>query len=328
MVSRDPRSRRVALGRGAEFDLIRKLLADEGALPEEVLVGPGDDAAVLVGGWVLSTDLSVEDVHFRRSWISDVEIGYRAGAAALSDLAAMAARPVGVLVSLAIPPGGGADAEAVYAGIRQATRDAGAVVLGGDLSRSPGPLMVDVVVVGRAVDAASRAGAEVGDDIWVTGTLGASAAAVRLWASGMEPGGDLRRAFTHPVPRVTEALRLAERGIVHALVDVSDGLAGDAGHLAAASGVKVVLRTDRIPVAAAARSALGDDALDAALYGGEDYELCFAAPAGAVRGDDLSIPLTCVGHVEEGAGVWLDEGGDAPRLLERGGYSHVEGDGA
>ncbi|MCG6957884.1 MAG: thiamine-phosphate kinase, partial [Gemmatimonadetes bacterium] len=210
----------MALGRGAEFDLIRRLLAGEGELPSDVVVGPGDDAAVLTGGWVLSTDLSVEDVHFRRSWISDFEIGYRAGAAALSDLAAMAARPVGVLVSLAIPPEGGADAEAVHAGIRKAATDAGAVVLGGDVSRSPGPLIVDVVVVGRTSDAASRAGAEVGDDVWVTGALGASAAAVRLWTSGAEPGEALRQAFSHPVPRVLEAIQLVERGVVHALIDL------------------------------------------------------------------------------------------------------------
>ncbi|MCG6956081.1 MAG: thiamine-phosphate kinase, partial [Gemmatimonadetes bacterium] len=120
-------------------------------------------------------------------------------------------------------------------------------------------------------------------------------------------------------------IQLVERGVVHALIDLSDGLAGDAGHLAAASGVKIVLEAGRIPVAEAARAALGDNALDAALHGGEDYELCFAAPAGAVRGDELSIPLTCVGHAEAGTGVWLDEGGGAPRLLERGGYSHLVG---
>jgi len=318
--------RRVALGSGAEFDLIRRLLAGEGELPAEVLVGPGDDATVLEGGWVLSTDLSVEDVHFRRDWITDVEIGHRAAAAALSDLAAMAARPVGVLVSLAIPPEGGADAQAVHAGILEVARDVGAVVLGGDLSRSPGPLVVDVVVVGRVGEAALRAGAAAGDEVWVTGTLGASAAAVRLWASGRQPGPELRRAFAHPVPRIREAQDLVERGVVRALVDLSDGLAGDAGHLAAASGVKVVLEAARIPVAEAARSTLGDAALEAALHGGEDYELCFAAPAGGVKGDELSIPLTRVGRVEAGAGVWLKQKDDEARPLTRGGYSHVQGD--
>src|SRR5687767_5371537 len=93
--------RRIRLGPGAEFDMIRRFLHGDGSLPPEVLVGPGDDAALLEGGWVLTVDVSVEDVHFRRAWLSDREIGYRAAAGALSDLAAMAAKPVGLLVSLA-----------------------------------------------------------------------------------------------------------------------------------------------------------------------------------------------------------------------------------
>jgi len=316
--------RRVALGPGAEFDLIRRFLAGEGKLPEGVLVGPGDDATVLEGGWVLSTDLSVEDVHFRRAWLSDTEIGYRAAAAALSDLAAMAARPLGVLVSLALPPEGGADPEAVHAGIREAAAAAGAVVLGGDVSRSPGPLVVDVVVVGRTQAPALRAGAEPGDEVWVTGSLGAAAAAVRLWTAGKDPAAELRRAFARPTPRIAEALRLAELGVLHALVDLSDGLAGDAGHLAAAGGVEIVLEASRVPVSGAAGEALGEEgALEAALHGGEDYELCLVAPAGSLRGDELGVPLTRVGRVEPGDGVWLDGGDGVPRRLARGGYSHV-----
>ncbi len=321
---------RLALGPGAEFDLIRSFLSDAGALPPGVLVGPGDDAAVLDGGpdgaWVVSTDLSVEDVHFRRAWLSDAEIGYRAAAAALSDLAAMAARPVGMLVSMAFPPQGGADPEAVHAGLREAATAVGAVVIGGDVSRSPGPLVVDVVVVGRTPAPVLRAGARPGDEVWVTGTLGASAAAVRLWEGGEEPGPELRAAFAHPVPRVAEALRLARADSLHALVDISDGLAGDAGHLAAAEDVRIVLEADGISVAPAARAALGGDAaLDVALHGGEDYELCLVAPSGAIRGDALGIPLTRVGRVEVGDGVWLDAGDGTPlRRLQRGGYSHVE----
>ena len=114
----DQGKERVRLGPGAEFDLIRRFLESEGELPPQVRVGPGDDAAVIEGGWVISTDLSVEDVHFRRAWLSDEEIGYRAGAAAISDLAAMAATPVALLVSLAVPRGGAVDPEAVHSGVR------------------------------------------------------------------------------------------------------------------------------------------------------------------------------------------------------------------
>lgn len=139
--------RRIELGPGAEFDMIRRFMASDAPLPPEVRVGPGDDAAVLQGGWVVSSDVSIEDVHFRRAWLSDEEIGYRAASAALSDLAAMAATPVALLVSMAAP-GSNVDVDAVQAGVRDAAASLGASVIGGDLARSPGPLMIDVVVLG------------------------------------------------------------------------------------------------------------------------------------------------------------------------------------
>ncbi|HLL81306.1 MAG TPA: AIR synthase related protein, partial [Longimicrobium sp.] len=129
------------LGPGAEFDLIRRFLAPAQAGRQDVRVGPGDDGAVVAGeGIVLSSDLSVEEVHFRRDWLGPEGIGYRAAAAALSDLAAMAARPIGVLGSLAVPARDAGDyAVAVMEGVRRAAESVGAVLLGGDLTRSPGP---------------------------------------------------------------------------------------------------------------------------------------------------------------------------------------------
>jgi thiamine-monophosphate kinase len=319
-----PSSRTVALGPGGEFDLIRRFIEDAGELPAQVHVGPGDDAAVLAGGTVISTDLSVEDVHFRRAWITDEEIGYRAAAAALSDLAAMAAGPVGVLVSVAAPRGGAVDVAAVQRGVRAAADDVGAAVIGGDLSRSSGPLMIDVTVVGCTTWPVLRSGAEAGDEVWVTGSLGAAAAAVRAWESGDSPSQDQKAAFARPTPRVAEARCLAEREAVKALIDISDGLAGDAGHIAAASGVRLVLVADWVPVSPAAR---GDAGLTLALHGGEDYELCFVAPPGVMDAayfeDRFGVQVTQVGRVEEGDGVWLEEDG-ALRRLERGGYDHLE----
>ena len=197
---------------------------------------------MLEGEWVISTDLSVEDVHFRRGWLTDEEIGYRAASAALSDLAAMAARPVGVLVSMAAPRGAAVDVAAAQAGVRAAAEAVGARVIGGDLSRSPGPLFIDVVVLGRQRRPVSRAGARAGDELWVSGTLGAGAAALTVWEDGGVPPEPLRRRFVRPEPRVALALALAEAGIPVAMMDVSDGLAGDAGHLAAASGVRIIWR--------------------------------------------------------------------------------------
>ncbi|HSG08212.1 MAG TPA: thiamine-phosphate kinase [Longimicrobiales bacterium] len=320
-------ARTVALGPGGEFDLIRRFLLGAGDDSPEVVVGSGDDAAVLHGGWVVSTDLSVEDVHFRRAWLRDEEVGFRAAAAALSDLAAMAATPVGVLVSMAFPEGGRWDLERVQAGVREAAAEVGTSVIGGDLSRSPGPLVLDVTVVGHAPSPALRVGAAAGDEVWVTGSLGASAAAVKAWEAGQEPAPALRAAFARPTPRIAAAAILARHGALHALVDLSDGLAGDAGHLAAAGASSVVLELGRIPVAPAARAALGDrDAMDAALHGGEDYELCFAAPPGAVTtavAEAVGLTLTRVGHVEEGDGVWLEDATGGRVRPDRGGFDHT-----
>ena len=318
--------RTIRLGPGAEFDRIRAAIARGGELPPAVRVGPGDDAAVIEGGWVLSSDLCVEDVHFRRNWLSDPEIGYRATAAAFSDLAAMAATPLGALVSIAVPESG-VDLDELQVGVSEAAQACGGVILGGDLSRSPGPLMLDIVVVGRTSWPVLRNGAEVGGDIWVTGRLGASAAAVHAWQQGGEPSPEARAAFARPAPRIVEACCLVEQECVDALMDLSDGLAGDVGHMAAASGVKVVLDAGAIPIADAALVALGGEgALEAALHGGEDYELLFVTGPGAVDvayfENRFGLDLTCVGHVLEGEGVWLDRGDGAPQPIERAGFDH------
>ena len=324
--------KRSALGPGGEFDLIRRFIAANGEMEGragegDVAVGPGDDAAVLRDGWVVTTDLSVEDVHFRRAWMGDQEVGYRAAVVALSDLAAMAATPVAVLVSLAASPGPDVDLEAVNRGVVEAAREAGAEVVGGDLTRSPGPLFIDVAALGRTAWPVQRDGAEPGDHVWVTGTLGASAAAVRLWEAGDEPPEALRAAWVRPPSRVEAARCLVEQEVVDALIDLSDGLAGDAAHVAAASGVRIVLEAGAIPVDRAVVERFGEEeALALALHGGEDYELCFVTDPGIVDPEYFQrrygLRLTRVGHVTEGVGVWLqDEDGEA-RRLERGGFDH------
>ena len=324
--------KRSALGAGGEFDLIRRFIVADGdaaggAGEGDVPVGPGDDAAVLRDGWVVTTDLSVEDVHFRRAWMDDREVGYRAAVAALSDLAAMAATPVAVLVSLAAPPDGDVDLEAVNRGVVEAAREVGAEVVGGDLTRSPGPLFIDVAALGRTAWPVQRDGAEPGDHVWVTGTLGASAAAVRLWEAGEEPPETLRSAWVRPPSRVEAARCLVEQEVVDALIDLSDGLVGDAGHVAAASGVRIVLEADAIPVDPAVVDRFGaEEARALALHGGEDYELCFVTDPGIVDPDYFQrrygLRLTRVGHVTEGVGVWLQDDDGEARRLERGGFDH------
>ena len=336
--ARDRRRRRIELGEGAEFDLIRSFLNDASEPGPGVRVGPGDDALVLDDGTVISTDVSVEDVHFRRAWLDPREIGYRATAAGLSDLAAMAAEPVGALVSLALSA---QDAKGlgprVMAGVREALDGVGGALLGGDLSASPGPLVLDVVSIGRVEHPVLRDGARPGDEVWVTGRLGGAAAAARLWREGETPGPALREAFARPGPRVREALWLAREATVRALVDVSDGLAGDAGHLSAAGRVAVVLEAERIPVHPGLGSTVDEEGiggvppLELALRGGEDYELLLAAEPGGVEplAEEFSVrfglALTRVGRVEEGEGVHLlRPGTSTPIRLEAGGFSPFE----
>jgi len=323
-----------ALGPGGEFDRIRNILRDLPPQPGS-RVGPGDDAAVLSDGVVLSTDLTVEGVHFRLDWISPEEAGGRAVVAALSDLAAMAAEPIGVLVSLAVPEAGPGP-EPFMAGVRERIDEMGIPLLGGDLTRSPGPVILDAVVVGRVESPLLRAGARPGDALWVTGTLGGAAAAVAAWTSDGVPHPEFRERFARPRARIPEARWLRERCALSAGLDLSDGLAGDAAHLAAASGVGVLLRGGTLPVHPRFREGKADGdgsgALECALHGGEDYELLLAAPQGEMepwveefrRSFDLS--LTRVGEVMAGEGVWILHGdNEEPMRVERGGWDHFRG---
>jgi thiamine-monophosphate kinase len=324
------------LATGPEFDLIRRFLPKHTPVRPDVRMGPGDDCAVIVGdGIALSADMSVEGVHFRRDWLSFREIGGRAAAAALSDLAAMAARPIGVLVSLAVPPAdAGEPAVEVMAGVRAAAAEVGAALLGGDLARTPGPMTIDVTVVGEAPHPVLRSGASMGDEVWVTGELGASGLFVEQMLGGWRPSRRARERFAAPVPRTAEARWLAERGLTHAMIDISDGLAGDAAHLAAASGVAILLASELIPIhpAVVRDAATPDEALRLAISGGEDYELCFAAALGEVEAHlhafeaAFGTRLTCVGRVAGGDGVWWTDAEGNRRPIGAGGYQHFEGD--
>lgn len=325
----------VPLAPGPEFDLIRRFLPRHPADRADVRVGPGDDCAVIAGdGIALSADMSVEGIHFRRDWLSLREIGGRAAAAALSDLAAVAARPIGILVSLAVPAGdAGAHVVQVMEGVRRAADHAGAALLGGDTTRSSGPLVIDVTAVGEARRPVLRSGAQAGDEVWVTGDLGASALFVAQKLAGASADSAARARHAAPEPRVREALWLAERSLPTAMIDLSDGLAGDAAHLSAASGVAVLLVPELIPVHASVRrlAPSPDEALRLALAGGEDYELCFTAPLGAVEPfvrefqEAFRVRLSCVGRLGRGDGVWWTdaEGNRSPLGLH--GYQHFGG---
>ncbi|MFN8123224.1 MAG: thiamine-phosphate kinase [Thermoleophilia bacterium] len=312
----------------SEASLIAHIAAMAAVRPG-VSVGIGDDAAVLDGdpAVVLAHDMVVQDVHFRLGTASPRDIGHKALAVNLSDVAAMGASPVAALVGLGVPRGAPAGlVEEVYAGMEELAARWGCTIAGGDTT-SAAELVLGVTVVGRmapGVRPVLRSGARPGDVLWVTGPVGASAAGLRLLEDPSLGAADpaLVAAHVRPVPRVREGLAVAAAG-AHAMLDCSDGLAIDASRLAAASGVRVVLELDRVPVAggvAAVAAALGVAADVFAATGGEDYELIVAAPPGFAPG----CALLPVGRGEAGAGLAATRGG-APVALDRLGWDHDVG---
>ncbi len=337
---------------GGEFGLIRRISGLVGGPGPGVLRGIGDDTAVLdfAGGRLLATvDMLVEGVHFDLTFITPWQLGRKALAVNLSDIAAMGGEPLFALVSLGV--GGQIDEDFVrelYTGMVAMAGAYGVQIVGGDTVRSPGGLVVDVAVLGRAVEPVTRAGARPGDLVAVTGHLGASAAGLHWLLRQKEErpgafidaaGGDeivrtVVRAHLEPVPRVREAAALAATGLVTAMIDVSDGLASEANHIARESGVGMVVYADIVPIAAATREMarrLGADPLEWALAGGEDYELLLTcAPGGEDRLRQAmaaaGTSLTFIGEVvpaERGATLVGKDG--AARPLEPAGYDHLRG---
>ncbi len=313
----------VKLGAGGEFDRIRALAARW----QDRARGLGDDCAFIEAGGArlaVSLDLSIEDVHFRRAWLTPQEIGYRAAAAALSDLAACACEPVAMLLGFGVPEGESeATTLALGDGAAQAAADAGAIIVGGDLTRSE-KLVVDCCVIGRAPAPVRRAGARPGDRLVVTGSFGGPLAALTAWEAGAEPDAEARARFAHPSPR-HDAARFLAHHRARAMLDVSDGLAADLGHLLAAGEVGASLTVDHIPVLASARAAAeqaGEPAWRFAARSGEEYELLAALPPD-VTDDDLAkapVALTVIGVVDAEAGVRATFEGRAVSLP--GGHDH------
>jgi len=293
------------LGPGKEFDRVRGILAQLAEVVGDVSE-LGDDCALIPFGAVtlaVSIDNSLENVHFRTDWLNFKEIGFRAAGAALSDLAAEGAKPLGVLVSLGIPPMDGqkgADPAAeIMAGVASMVKNVDAKVLGGDLARSD-RYLVDVCVIGVADRPVRRSGAREGDGLWVTGYLGGAALALEHFSAGKSMPAALRNRYVSPEPRIEAGLWLASHG-ASAMIDISDGLTADAQHLAAASEVGIEINLEHIPCWE------GVDAM-AAVASGEEFELlCTMPPAfgdtsvSAFRAQ-TGLQLTRIGTCMRGAG--------------------------
>lgn len=353
-----------------EFARIR--LWTEGRQPQSMLreqgvvLGIGDDAAVVetpqaAGGaaqWLLAVDTMVETVHFNDATMGDADIGWKALAANVSDIAAMGGVPRHALVSVSVPKTWeAARIGRLYDGLYACADHYGVAIVGGDTTSSPSHLVVAVTVTGtvEAGSAISRAGAAPGDAVFVTGPVGMSGAGLHwlLAAAGRDAGqpvpqeaaeadgtAALVAAHRRPLPSVRAARLLAERGTVTSLNDVSDGLASEAWEIAASSGVSLVLRESQLPYSGSMTAyahRVGADPLAWMLYGGEDYVLL-----GTIRQDDaeaakaalaaVGLPMYIIGRAEAGeAAVALIRDRAAPgsagrrEPIAKRGYNHFNG---
>jgi thiamine-monophosphate kinase len=308
-------SQHTPLGAGAEFDAIRGLLARWGANAQ----GIGDDAALLDvppgHRLVVSTDTSIENVHFRREWLTPEEIGWRSTMAALSDLAAMGATPLGILTALSVPPSWRAELAALADGIGAAAHAARCTIVGGDTNAGT-ELSLAVTVLGFASAPLARCGARPGDALWVTGALGGPLLALRALLAGQEPPSAARVRFARPIARLAAGVWLADRGC-RAAIDVSDGVVADARHLAAASGATLTIALDALPLFE------GANATDAGSSG-EEYELLVAGPPTLDAAEferAVGVRLTRIGDVGAGTpGVIVTHG--KARVEFGGGHDH------
>jgi thiamine-monophosphate kinase len=307
-----------------EFDAIRRMARLLPEPPDEVVVPIGDDcAAFRIGGetWLAAADMLVAGRHFK-GWASPEDVGYKAVVVNVSDIAAMGGRPRFVLVS-----GGSPEPETalrVFEGVADACREFGVYPLGGDTTRAA-DLTVDVSILGVAeFPPVLRSGARPGDLLAVSGELGASAAGFLALEDGVAGYTRLVGKHLRPEPRIGVGIAAAKLG-VHAMIDLSDGLASDARHICEKSGVGCRVNLDLLPVSEDTKSlaeSLDRDASVLAASGGEDYELLIAASEDAI--DELSrsaeVPITVVGRVVEGEVVVFERGGEVVKDLS--GWDH------
>jgi len=332
-----------------EFDFIKRIRAqaESRGTSAQVLSGIGDDAALIRPSadldLVMSVDLLVEDIDFRREATSARSLGHKALAVSLSDIAAMGSQPRWALLSLGVPEDvWSVDfVDQLYDGVFQLADRYEVKLIGGDTSRTPEKIVVDSMVLGECAPgrAVKRSGAQPGDQIYVTGSLGAAAAGLRLINRGVKAefeGTEKENSEfeavimrqLRPEPRVGWGLVIGEEGLSSAMIDLSDGLSSDLHHLCEASKTGALIESASIPIDSVVVTLCGRRALDPlmlALHGGEDFELLFTVPPENVSRLPKKVdgvPITCIGSIESAAhGIQIIEGSRV-WPLEPGGYRH------
>jgi thiamine-monophosphate kinase len=320
-----------------EFALIAAI-KEMAAKGEGVIKGIGDDAAVLrpSAGKVLlvTTDLLLEGVHFQLEFTDPYRLGRKALAVNLSDIAACGGTPTAFLVSLAVPPAIEVESvKALYTGMMEQARTYGVSLIGGDTSKGK-ELMISITLIGEAEEEkiVYRAGARKGDLIFVTGTLGDAALGLQLLKQGKREGVLIQKHLA-PAPRVREGQAIAQQGLALSMIDISDGLVADLGHILEASNVGAEVRLTQLPLSEEYQKEIGSYSRDPyafALTGGEDYELLFtAAPAKeravAKLAKEIGTPITMIGEivaVAQGVTIYTEDGKEYP--IAQKGHDHFK----
>ena len=295
------------LSRLGEFGLIDRIRRKV-AVGRGVRLGIGDDAAWVdhpQGSSLVTADLLIEGIHFDLKWTSLVDLGYKSLAVNISDIAAMGGTPAYVMLSLGIPANFDSNnIDALYRGIKSLAKKHGITIIGGDTNTAD-LLIISVCLIGHPPKKpVCRSGAHVGDDIYVTGTLGDAALGLSLLRLKRQPQSgavaQLLKRHHRPVPRLAAGRLLARRRLATAMIDVSDGLIQDLGHICQASAVGANLQQDKLPLSGAYCAVAGKFDMRHALSGGEDYELLFCAARQKRRriqtlGTQVGVPMTRIG---------------------------------
>ena len=315
-----------------EFPFLQRL-RERVPADARVLLDIGDDCAALSlpGTTVLTTDALIENVHFRREWGSFFQLGEKAFATSASDVAAMGGEPAFALLSLGVPQDDEVEElENFFDGFLHGAASCGTALVGGNMSAAP-CFMISVTLLGHAAHGViTRRGARIGDELYVSGTLGDAALGLRMLQERKADAETqhVKTRFLTPTARVTIGRAVAARKLATAMIDVSDGLLQDLGHLCNESRVGAVVDAPLLPLSSAYRSLVGTQNWNVALTGGEDYELLFTAPtehsaAVADLAKEQNCPITCIGSIVAYAeGIHVTGEGGAAYVPGRAGHDH------